>query len=70
MQVAYANLKSAADALIRMVSDETGRFKIYGIMSAKYGTYGLLLNDWIGGEQNWNLLTHRRIATIMLICIA
>lgn len=48
------NLKSNADALIKMASDETGRFEIYGIMSAKYGTYGLLLNDWIDGEQNWN----------------
>ena len=46
--------KENADALIRMASDETGRFEIYGIMSAKYGTYGLLLNDWIGGQENWN----------------
>lgn len=49
-----ADLESNADALIKMASDETGRFEIYGIMSAKYGTYGLLLNDWIDGEQNWN----------------
>lgn len=49
------NFKSDADVLIKMASDETGRFEIYGIMSAKYGTYGLLLNDWVGGEQNWNL---------------
>ena len=48
------NLKENADALIKMASDETGRFEIYGIMSAKYGTYGLLLNDWIGGQENWN----------------
>lgn len=47
-------LKENADALIRMASDETGRFEIYGIMSAKYGTYGLLLNDWTGGQENWN----------------
>lgn len=48
------DFKSDADVLIKMASDETGRFEIYGIMSAKYGTYGLLLNDWIDGEQNWN----------------
>lgn len=48
------DFKSDADALIKMAGDETGRFEIYGIMSAKYGTYGLLLNDWIDGEQNWN----------------
>lgn len=47
-------LKEDTDALIRMASDETGRFEIYGIMSAKYGTYGLLLNDWTGGQENWN----------------
>ena len=47
-------LKPDADALIKMASDETERFEIYGIMSEKYGTYGLLLNDWIDGEQNWN----------------
>lgn len=48
------NLKENADALIKMASDETGRFEIYGVMSAKYGTYGLLLNDWTSGEENWN----------------
>lgn len=48
------DLKENADALIKMASDETGKYEIYGIMSAKYGTYGLLLNDWIDGEQNWN----------------
>ena len=47
-------LKENADALIKMAGDETGRFEIYGIISAKYGTYGFLLNDWIGGEENWN----------------
>lgn len=47
-------LAENADALIKMASDETGRFEIYGIKSAKYGTYGLLLNDWIDGEENWN----------------
>lgn len=47
-------LKSDADALIKMANDESGRFEIYGIMSAKYGTYGILLNDWVGGQENWN----------------
>lgn len=48
------DFKSNADVLIKMASDETGRYEIYGIMSEKYGTYGLLLNDGIDGEQNWN----------------
>lgn len=47
-------LQRNADAIIKMAGDDTGRFEIYGIMSAKYGTCGLLLNDWIDGEQNWN----------------
>ena len=46
--------KPNADVLIKMASDGSGRFEIYGIMSEKYGSYGLLLNDWISGEQNWN----------------
>ena len=46
--------KPNADVLIKMASDGSDRFEIYGILSEKYGSYGLLLNDWIGGEQNWN----------------
>lgn len=48
------DLKQNADTLIKMAGDESGRYEIYGIMSKKYGTYGLLLNDWIGGDENWN----------------
>ena len=49
-----ADLKENTDALIKMASDDTGRYEIYGIMSKKYGTYGMLLNDWVGGSENWN----------------
>lgn len=48
------DLGATADALVKLASDASGRYEIYGIKSEKYGTYGLLLNDWIGGEQNWN----------------
>jgi len=48
------DFKEDADALIKMAGDETGEYEIYGIMSAEYGTYGLLLNDRIDGEDNWN----------------
>ncbi len=44
-----------ADILIKMAEDETGEFQIYGIMSERYGTYGLLLNDVIDGEENHNI---------------
>ena len=49
-----ADLKQDADALIKMAADDSGRYEIYGIMSKKYGTYGMLLNDWVGGSENWN----------------
>lgn len=48
------DLKQNADALIKMAADDSGRYEIYGIMSKKYGTYGMLLNDWVGGSENWN----------------
>lgn len=43
--------KSNADVLIKMAEDETGCFQIYGIMSEKYGAYGLLLSDRTTGEE-------------------
>lgn len=47
-------LQPDTDALVELAVDETGEFGIYGIMSKAYGTYGLLLNDTIDGEENWN----------------
>ena len=49
-----AELTDGADALIQMAADETGEFQIYGIISAQYGTYGMLLNDRKDGEDNWS----------------
>lgn len=48
------DFKENAEVLIKMASDETGEYEVYGIMSAEYGTFGLLLNDKIDGEDNWN----------------
>lgn len=50
------DLEQNADALIKMAADDSGRYEIYGIMSKKYGTYGMLLNDRIGGSENWNFV--------------
>ena len=50
------DLKQNADALIKMAADDSGRYEIYGIMSKKYGTYGMLLNDRVGGSENWNFV--------------
>ena len=49
-----AELTDGADVLIQMAADETGEFQIYGIISAQYGTYGMLLNDRKDGEDNWS----------------
>lgn len=49
-----ADFKEGADILIKMAVDSTGEYEIYGISSAEYGDYGMLLNDIIDGEDNWN----------------
>lgn len=49
-----ADFKEDADILIKMAADSTGEFEVYGISSAEYGDYGMLLNDIINGEDNWN----------------
>lgn len=49
-----ADFKEDADILIKMAVDSTGEYEIYGISSAEYGDYGMLLNDIIAGEDNWN----------------
>lgn len=50
-----AALDEKTDALIRLAENETGEYSVYGIMSREYGTYGLLLNDVIDGEDNFNI---------------
>jgi len=49
-----AEFKDDADIIIKLASDDSGRYEIYGIKSQKYGDYGLLLNDRVNGEDNWN----------------
>lgn len=49
-----AEFKEDADVLIILAEDASGRYEIYGIISQKYGDFGFLLNDRIGGEDNWN----------------
>lgn len=49
-----AEFKEDADVLIKLAEDDSGRYEIYGIISQKYGDFGFLLNDRIGGEDNWN----------------
>lgn len=46
--------KEDADVLIKMANDDTDEYEVYGIMSAEYGAFGLLLNDKKEGEDHWN----------------
>ncbi len=48
------DFKENADVLIKMAEDSTGEFEVYGIISKEFGAFGMLLNDVIDGEDNWN----------------
>jgi len=48
-------LTEGEDALVQMSVDDTGRYKAYGIISQKYGDYGIVINDTIDGtDVNYN----------------
>lgn len=49
-----AEFSPDADVLIKMAVDSTKRYEIYGVISAQAGACGMILNDRIGGEDNWN----------------
>lgn len=49
-----AELKENSDLIIKMATDKTGEYAVYGIISPEYDSYGMLLNDIIDGEDNWN----------------
>jgi len=42
------------DALIKLCTSESGKYEAYGIISPEYGKRGILLNNIIDGEDNWN----------------
>lgn len=42
------------DTLVKLCVSESGRFEAYGIISPEYGRRGILLNNIIDGEGNWN----------------
>jgi len=46
--------KEDARALIKMAEDPTGQYAAYGFLCGEYGSYGILLNDKLNGEDNWN----------------
>lgn len=49
------DFEKSSEALIKLAEDETGEYAVYGIISREYGTYGLLMNDVIDGENNFNI---------------
>lgn len=49
-----AAFKEDARGLIKMAEDSTGQYAAYGFLCGEYGRYGILLNDKLNGEDNWN----------------
>ena len=49
-----AEFKEDANILIKMAEDPTGQYAAYGFLCGEYGSYGILLNDKLNGEDNWN----------------
>lgn len=49
-----AEFKEDANVLIKMAEDPTGQYAAYGFLCGEYGNYGILLNDKLNGEDNWN----------------
>lgn len=46
--------KEDARALVKMAEDPTGQYAAYGFLCGEYGNYGILLNNKLNGEDNWN----------------
>lgn len=44
------------DALVLLCTSESGKYKAYGCISPEYGMAGILLNNIIDGQDNWNYL--------------
>lgn len=49
-----AEFKEDGNVLIKMAEDPTGQYAAYGFLCGEYGSYGILLNDKLNGEDNWN----------------
>ena len=49
-----AEFKEDANVLIKMAEDPTGQYAAYGFLCGEYGSYGILLNDKLNGEDNRN----------------
>lgn len=49
-----AEFKEDANVLIKMAEDPTGQYAAYGFLCGEYGSYGILLNDKLNDEDNWN----------------
>lgn len=44
------------DALVFLCRSESGKYEAYGFISTEYGKNGLLINNVINDQDNWNFL--------------
>lgn len=42
------------DAIVFLCRSESGKYEAYGFISAEYGKSGILINNKIDGQDNWN----------------
>ena len=42
------------DAIVFLCKSESGKYEAYGFVSAEYGKNGILMNNMIDGQDNWN----------------
>ncbi|MCC8027618.1 MAG: hypothetical protein LIP16_20225 [Clostridium sp.] len=42
------------DAIVFLCKSESGKYEAYGFISAEYGKSGILINNVIDGQDNWN----------------
>lgn len=46
--------KESEDAIVFLCRSESGKYEAYGFISTEYGKNGILINNKIDGQDNWN----------------
>lgn len=47
------------DAIVFLCKSESGKYEAYGFISDEYGKNGILINNVIDGQDNWNFFEER-----------
>ena len=47
------------DAIVFLCKSESGKYEAYGFISAEYGKNGILINNVIDGQDNWNFFEEK-----------